>query len=169
MKNNSIKQLIQKGDINKEQLLNHVAEMIFPEQKPIITPDNKSVQKQMSDSPIVLIVEDNQDNMFTIKVLLGDKCKIIEAQDGPSGIAMAQLHQPHLILMDIALPGMNGIEVLKELRREKTTLHIPVIAVSANAMKGDHEDFIAQGFNEYISKPIDIKRFENVIEQWIGK
>ena len=73
---------------------------------------------------------------------------------------MARTQQPHLILMDIALPGMNGIEALNEIRKEENLEMVPIIAVSASAMKGDREDFIALGFDGYISKPIDNVLFE---------
>ena len=80
---------------------------------------------------------------------------------------MAINHLPELILIDIALPKMNGIEVLKLIRKEPAIRHTPVIAVSASAMKGDHERFIAQGFNDYLSKPIDRELFENMIRKYI--
>lgn len=125
-------------------------------------------QVNTKQKTILLVVEDNHDNMLTIKALLDGKFTVIEAEDEQMGIEMAQLHQPHLILMDIALPGLNGIEVLNELRKGKSTEHIPVIAVSASAMKGDREDFIALGFDGYISKPIDNKMFEKTIREFLG-
>jgi len=167
LKHNHIHQLIQKGDINKDQLLNEVAQMMFPETKEQKKPEKRLVKKPVSGLPVVLVVEDNPDNMLSIKALLNGMCTIIEAEDGQLGIEMAQLHKPHLILMDIALPGMNGIDALGELRKEKTTQDIPVIAVSASAMKGDREDFISVGFDGYIPKPIDHKQFEKIIKEWI--
>jgi len=71
--------------------------------------------------------------------------------------------------MDIALPGVNGVEALRELRKDRSVNHIPVIAVSASAMKGDRENFMALGFDGYISKPIDEKLFTQVIDGWIKK
>jgi len=164
---NGILQLIQKGDINKSQLLNVVSHAVMPVTNEKISEPLKSAQLGMDGKPKVLIVEDNFDNRLTIKALLYDRCIVLEAEDGKSGIEMARKHQPQLILMDFALPGMNGIEALQELRKDITTQHIPVIAVSASAMKGDREDFLANGFDGYISKPINSKVFEEMMKKWI--
>ena len=117
---------------------------------------------------MVLIVEDNTDNMISVKALLEGMCTVVEAKDGIVGIEMAMKHQPQLILMDFVLPGMNGTETLGKLREEKSTKDIPTIIVSSNVMKGDKEVFISAGFDGYISKPIDHKEFVKVINKWIG-
>lgn len=168
LKNNGIIQLIQKGDINKEKLLEAIAQMMFPEIAEVVAPDKNPRRITILGKPVVLVVEDNPDNMLTIKALLDEKFTIIEAEDGRIGIELAYLHQPHLILMDIALPGLNGIEALTALRKEKKLAHIPVIAVSASAMRGDREDFIAFGFDGYISKPIDRVLLEKTISEFLG-
>ena len=168
LKNNGIVQLIQKGDINKDQLLNAVAGMMVTQTKEYKAPAIKLPQVKLPVTPVVMVVEDNADNMLTIKALLKGKCNIIEAEDGLKVIELAQLHQPHLILMDIALPGMNGIEILAELRKVTTLQNVPVIAVSASAMKGDREEFIAYGFDDYISKPIESVLFEMTIKEYLN-
>jgi len=71
--------------------------------------------------------------------------------------------------MDIALPGLNGIEAMRQLKQDAVTQSIPIVAVSASAMKGDREAFLAQGFDDYISKPIDNKLLEETIKKWIGR
>lgn len=167
LKHNGIHQLIQKGDINKEQLLAAVARMMFPETIHEPVSDEKTKRKPISGTPLVLVVEDNPDNMITIKALLDGKCSIIEAEDGRTGVEQAMKHRPHLILMDIALPGINGIEALNEIRKDESLEGVPVIAVSASAMKGDREDFIALGFDGYISKPIDSVVFERTIQEYL--
>ena len=167
LKNNGILQLIQKGDINKDQLLAAVSGMMFPVTKVQKAPVVKQPRASLSGIPVVMVVEDNPDNMLTIKALLDGKCNVVEAEDGLSVVDLAMVHQPHLILMDIALPNMNGIEVLAELRAVKSLEHIPVIAVSASAMKGDKEDFLAYGFDNYISKPIDNVLFEKTIKEYL--
>lgn len=169
LKHNQVHQLIQKGDINKDQLLEAVARMMSPEIKEIHTPPNKPAPFRTVGDPLILVVEDNPDNMLTIKALLAGKCIIVEAEDGQTAIDQAKKHQPHLILMDIALPGINGIEALREIRKEKSMQRVPVIAVSASAMKGDEENFMALGFDGYVSKPIDNKLFEKMLNEWIGK
>ena len=173
LKHNSVHQLIQKGDINKNQLLNAVSRMMFPEKYNVSQADEKPKLKPnpnlSSGNPVILIIEDNPDNMLTIKALLDDYGEIIEASDGIKGIEMALQHLPHLILMDIALPGINGIETLQKLRNEESLKQIPVVAVSASAMKGDREHIIASGFDDYLSKPLDINVFMNVIKKWTGR
>jgi signal transduction histidine kinase/CheY-like chemotaxis protein/HAMP domain-containing protein len=168
LKHNGIYQVIQKGDIKKDQLLNTVARMMFPESIESTAPVTKPVRIPATGTPLVLVVEDNPDNMITIKALLEGKCLVIEAGDGKVGVEMAIKHQPHLILMDIALPGMNGIEAMNEIRKENALEFVPIVAVSASAMKGDHEDFIALGFDGYISKPIESKVFEMTLKEFLG-
>lgn len=168
LKHNNIQQIIQKGDINKEQLLNAVARMMFPDAIEAGKPEAETRRVPIPGIPLVLVVEDNPDNMLTIKALLDGKYNIIEAEDGRTGVEQAKKHQPHLILMDIALPGMNGIEAMNEIRNEPSLEPIPIVAVSASAMKGDREDFIALGFDGYISKPIDSVLFERTLKEFLG-
>lgn len=166
LKHNGIHQLIQKGDINKEQLLEAVAGMMLHEPTVVKNYNKRLAPETEKGSAVVLVVEDNPDNMLTIKALLEGKCKVISATDGISGIAMAKEHKPHLILMDIALPGKNGIEALIEIRRDITLSRVPVVAVSASAMKGDKESFIALGFDSYVSKPIDHREFTEMLKEF---
>jgi len=168
LKNNGIYQLIQKGDINKDQLLAAVAQMMFPEAFEANLPKVKPARVPIQGTPLVLVVEDNPDNLITIKALLDGKCRIIEAGDGRMGVEQAKKHRPHLILMDIALPDMNGIEALNEIRKEESLELVPIIAVSASAMKGDREDFIALGFDNYISKPIDNIIFQTILAEYLN-
>lgn len=167
LKHNNIHQVIQKGDIKKEQLLNIVARMMVPKAAEINAPAVKPLRRSVTGIPLILVVEDNPDNMITIRALLDGKCLIVEAADGRSGVVQAKKHQPHLILMDIALPGMNGIEAMNEIRKEPTLEFVPVVAISASAMKGDREDFIALGFDDYISKPIDSKMLDKTLNKFL--
>jgi PAS domain S-box-containing protein len=164
LKHNHVHQLIRKGDVNKDQLMNTVARMLSPEKIEV----KKPVPLKIEGTPSVLVVEDNPDNLLTIKVLLDGNYNLIEATDGLSGVEMAIKHRPHLILMDIALPGMNGIEALNIIRRNEDTQYIPIVAVSASAMKGDKESFISLGFDGYVSKPIDHKELVKTIKYWVG-
>lgn len=168
---NSIHQLIHKGDINKDQLLEAVAGMVCQETEYIEKSEpvrELPVSIRKTGNPVILVVEDNPDNMLTIKALLSGRGKIIEADDGNTGIEMAKKFQPNLILMDIALPGVNGIDALNEIREINGLKQIPIIAVSASAMKGDREKFLAQGFDGYVSKPIDERQFIQVVDEWVG-
>lgn len=164
LKRNNIHQLIQKGDVNRNELLQAVATMVMPEQ--IAAPEaKKRVVQPIEGKPKVLIVEDNPDNMTTVKAVLGEDYHIIEAIDGQQGIELAIQHQPHLILMDIALPGLDGIEAFKTIRAQAKLAHVPVVALTASAMTTDRETVLAHGFDAYLAKPIDEKLFFNTINQ----
>jgi len=102
----------------------------------------------------VLIVEDNQDNMDVLEAFLEDDYELIEATDGKMGLEMAIEKKPDLILLDISLPEMDGTQVVTEIRKNQEIKNTPVIALTAHAMLGDREKFLAFGFDEYMSKPI---------------
>jgi CheY-like chemotaxis protein len=119
----------------------------------------------MGGKPVVLIVEDNPDNMITVKAIMEDRYTLLEAVDGKSGVACARKHIPHLILMDIALPEMNGIEAFKAIRNDPRLQHIPVIALTASAMLSDREAILAYGFDSYVAKPIDEPLFFKAINE----
>jgi len=109
---------------------------------------------------LILIVEDNEKNMKLVRDLLQVKgYQTLESETAEEGIIIAKESQPALILMDIQLPGMNGIEALKILRADPITEKIPVIAVTASVMTEDSKNIIAAGFNSYQRKPIEIKGF----------
>nr|NQU92345.1 response regulator [Bacteroidota bacterium] len=103
----------------------------------------------------ILVVEDNPDNMVTIKAILKGKYQITEAIDGEHGLNIIRLIKPDLVLLDMSLPKMDGKEIMKILKADHETKNIPVIAVTAQAMKGDKEKFMKAGCDGYISKPIE--------------
>jgi signal transduction histidine kinase/CheY-like chemotaxis protein/HAMP domain-containing protein len=167
LKGNNIYQLIRKGDINRDEFLNAISEMVFSG-APKRTPT--AAQKIISGKPNVLVVEDNPDNMLTVTALLGSDFIVNGAIDGISGIEMAIKLNPNLILMDIALPGLNGIEAFKAIRADASLKHIPVIALTASAMTSDRESILAHGFDAYIAKPIDeVLFFKTINEVLYGK
>ncbi len=113
----------------------------------------------MSDN-LILIIEDNEKNMKLVRDLLQVKgYKTVESETAEDGISIAKEKRPALILMDIQLPGMNGVEALGVLRSDPDTKDIPVIAVTASAMTQDRHKIMAAGFDGYQRKPIDIKEF----------
>lgn len=170
LERNSIYQIIHKGDVNKDHLLEAVANMVFQDERMSVERNNlKRVPLSVSGVPVVLVVEDNPDNMLTIRAMLSEACEVVEAKDGVSGLQLAGEHHPQLIFMDIALPDLNGREVLNELRNDPTLKGIPVVAVSASAMKGDREAFLAFGFDDYISKPIDNQKLTEIVDKWIKR
>ena len=105
----------------------------------------------------VLVVEDNEVSMKLFRdVLQATGYRTLEATTGGQAIELATEHAPDLVLMDIQLPDIDGVEALSRLRANERTASIPVLAVTAQAMQGDHERFLAAGFDDYISKPVNI-------------
>lgn len=117
----------------------------------------------------IAIVEDNPDNRLLLRVLLQDDYEIIEYETGTEALQGMQKDPPDLVLMDISLPGMDGVEILEKLRAESTLETIPVIAVTAHAMAGDREKYLNLGFNDYLTKPIlDEKLLMEIVERWMA-
>ncbi len=115
----------------------------------------------------VLVVEDNDLNMKLFHdVLEADGYNVLQATDGMEGWRMARKHRPDLILMDIQLPGISGLEVTKWLKADETLKSIPVIAITAFAMDGDEERFLEGGCDAYIPKPISIPDFLQTVERF---
>ena len=105
----------------------------------------------------ILVVEDNEKNMKLLRdVLRAAGYRTLEASTGGQALMLATEHRPALVLMDIRLPDMDGVEALSRLRMGERTASIPVLAVTAQAMKGDSERFKQAGFDGYLSKPLDI-------------
>jgi CheY-like chemotaxis protein len=153
---NHIHQLIQKGDVNRAGLLAAVAGMVAPAHSaPAAASPARKRRRPRNGNPLVLVVEDNLDNLRTIKALLEPHFQVVEAHDGREGVEQARHHGPDIILMDIALPEVDGIAALAEIRRDEALRDIPVFAVTASAMTGDREKILAHGFDGYISKPIE--------------
>lgn len=108
----------------------------------------------------ILVIEDNADNMFLTAMLLnGAGHTVLSAVDAEAGLAMARDRQPQLILMDIQLPGMDGLEATAVLKADPVTRLIPVIAITALAMKGDEARIRAAGCDGYIAKPMGVQDF----------
>ncbi len=116
----------------------------------------------------ILIIEDNRRNMLLIRDLLQmHGFRTLEAFDGEEGIARAKAERPDLILMDLQLPGMDGLTATRLLRQDPITAGIPVVALTAHAMKGDRERALQAGCNGYIPKPIDTRRFHAQIQGFL--
>ncbi|MGG7604677.1 ATP-binding protein [Massilia sp. BKSP1R2A-1] len=120
---------------------------------------------------LILYVEDNPANLRLVEEIVRFRrdLRLLSAPDGHMGLSLARAHQPELILMDLNLPGMSGIEVLRQLRADPVTSNIPVIALTANAMQRDIERGQAAGFNRYLTKPIDIDRFTEAINSTLAQ
>ena len=117
----------------------------------------------------ILVVEDNEKNMKLLRdVLQATGYRTLEASTGGQALMLATEHGPALVLMDVRLPDMDGVEALRRLRMDERTASIPVLAVTAQAMKGDRERFEEAGFDGYVSKPVDIDELLTTVEQHCG-
>ena len=115
---------------------------------------------------LILIVEDNEKNLKLVRDILQlNGYRTLEAETARDAIALATEHAPDLILMDIQLPDMDGVMALNRLRGEPSTAALRVVALTAFAMRDDRERFLASGFDGYLTKPIDIKQFPELIRQ----
>lgn len=118
----------------------------------------------------VLIVEDNPTNMtLAVFLLQSAHYEVLSATDAEAGLTLAREEKPDLILMDIQLPGMDGLQATGLLREDPATRSIPVIALTALAMKGDEERIRAAGCAGYIAKPLDYKRFLSAVSAQLTK
>ena len=117
---------------------------------------------------LILIVEDHEKNRKLVRDLLQVKgYRTIEAETAEEGLRLARESKPRLVLMDIQLPGMSGIEALAHLRADGGTRHIPVIAVTASAMAHDRQKILAAGFDGYQPKPIAVKAFLEAVARML--
>ena len=113
----------------------------------------------------ILCVEDNPQNMRLVRKLLKRQYTVLEAEDGTTGLHMAENELPDLILMDINLPDIDGIEVTKRLKADPEFANTPIIALTANAMYGDRERFLDAGCDDYLSKPVSKIELLNKIQE----
>jgi signal transduction histidine kinase/DNA-binding response OmpR family regulator/HAMP domain-containing protein len=181
LSSNNIQQLVQKGDVDRESLLSKIRAMIGGREKleagnlkfePRNLKADAGKRPSLSDASrpaTILVVEDNPDNMTTIKAILQNRYRIREATDGEKGLMMAAETGPDLILLDMALPGMDGLTVVRRLKDDEALGRIPVIALTAQVMKGDRERILEAGCDDYVSKPIDPEGFLKKIGKWLKK
>ena len=117
--------------------------------------------------PQVVVVEDNERNMKLFReVLNASGYRTLEAETGKRAVALATEHRPDLVLMDIHLPDIDGVEALRMLRADERTASVPVLALTAQAMEGDRERFLAAGFDGYLSKPVNIADLLDAVRRY---
>jgi signal transduction histidine kinase len=115
-------------------------------------------------APLILLVEDNEANIQTFMAYLNAyEYRVILAKNGEEGVAMAKDHQPDIILMDIQMPVMDGLEAIRLIRSDKNLVLVPIIALTARAMQGDQDRCIAAGANQYLSKPVELEQLVDTI------
>ena len=123
----------------------------------------------MGDEKLVLHVEDNPDNRMLVRRLLNAfGYQVVEAENAAQARALVQNIRPDLILMDINMPDVDGYTLTNELKLLPNLLGVPIVAITANVMKGDRERTLSAGCDGYIEKPIDVDRFLEQVEQFIG-
>lgn len=127
-----------------------------------------SSDESADQQPLVLLVDDNEDNLLLLSFVVEQlNCQIITAEDGKTTLDLAQSRQPDLILLDMMLPDLDGLEVLYRLRQNSLTKKIPVIAVTAMASKEDRDRIILAGCNAYISKPYSVDELELLLSCYL--
>jgi len=118
----------------------------------------------------VLIVEDNEKNMKLARDVLQAKgYKTLEATSGEDGVKLARQHVPDLVLMDIQLPGINGIEAFKQIRADAKSARVPVVALTASVTPTDRSTINAAGFDAFVSKPINLKEFLDTVKRLLER
>jgi two-component system cell cycle response regulator DivK len=118
----------------------------------------------------ILIVEDNEKNMKLVRDILRHKGHAtLEAMTGEEGVRLAREHRPALILMDIQLPDIDGIEALRRIRDDRALDAVPVIAVSASVMPDDQQKIVTSGFDAFVTKPINLKQFQATVERFLAE
>mgnify|MGYP006281845091 CR=1 FL=1 len=116
----------------------------------------------------ILYIEDNPQNMRLVRRMLSSEgYAMLEAADGPTGISLLRQHQPDLVLVDINLPGIDGLEVTRQIKADPDLSAIPVIALTANAMYGDRERYLQSGCDGYLAKPVSRKELLSAIENFL--
>ncbi|MGJ5628319.1 GAF domain-containing protein [Nostoc sp. CALU 1950] len=139
--------------------------------QPAVTPerDSPSTDESASLTPLILLAEDNEANISTVSSYLKAKgYRIVLAQNGQEAIDVAKTYHPDLILMDIQMPGMDGLEAMRQIRLDSNLVDIPIVALTALAMTGDRDRSLKAGANDYLSKPIKLKQLATTIQQLLN-
>lgn len=116
----------------------------------------------------VAVVDDNADNRLIIRTILEDQYEILEFSSGIEAIQGFRKSKPDVVILDISLPEMDGTEILRRIREDSDLHDLPVVALTAHAMVGDREKYLAAGFNDYVAKPIlDMNVLFSTIQRWV--
>ncbi|HBC42501.1 MAG TPA: hypothetical protein DCZ88_11565 [Pseudanabaena sp.] len=144
-------------------------EVLLPAEVKKLSPNAQlrpSTQSDQLSSPLVLLAEDSEANIISISTYLhAQEYRLVVAKNGEEAIALAKSQQPNLILMDIQMPILDGLEAIRQIRLDPNLVHIPIVALTALAMSGDRERCLAAGANEYLSKPVKLKELSLAIQK----
>ncbi len=163
---------LQKGEVDLKNLFSGIETMLGRQEKTISDEKNEKEKKFVKGQDKkyeILVVEDNLDNLITIRALIGKDYKLEEATSGEKGLNLIEKKIPDLILLDMSLSNISGEEFFSRIKEKSGYKNIPVIAVTAQAMKGDKERFIDAGFDGYVTKPIDSVILNNEIIKVLTK
>lgn len=120
-------------------------------------------------SKTVLAIEDNKVNMLLVsRVVEAEGYNLLRAEDGPSALALLQEVHPDIILLDVNIPGIHGLDLAKMIKEDERLADIPLVATTANVLVGDKERCLDAGCDEYLPKPLDIRRLREVMRQYVG-
>jgi CheY-like chemotaxis protein len=136
-----------------------------------VEPDHSPVNAlSLNRSPLVLLAEDNLANVVTISSYLEAKgYRLLFADNGQEAVALAIANHPDVILMDVQMPNVDGLEAMRQIRQQESLRHIPIIALTALAMKSDRDLCLAAGANHYLSKPVKLKQLDILIKNILAQ
>ena len=119
----------------------------------------------------ILCIEDNKTNMLLVsRIVEAEGYDLLRAEDGPSALAILQENEkPDLILLDVNIPGIHGLDLARMIKEDETLAHIPLIATTANVLVGDKERCLEAGCDEYLPKPLDIRRLRQVMRDYMNQ
>jgi CheY-like chemotaxis protein len=182
-----IRQLFQKGSVDRDQLVHVVSELL---DRPSPTHRSRSSHEAAGASAartrangdgdtksgdgdgqgVILVVEDNPDNLFTIAAVLDDMGRQhVHAADGEQAVRLVRELRPALVLMDMQLPVLSGMDAVRQIKSDPQLADIPIVALTAKAMRGDREKVLAAGCEDYMSKPLDREELARVLSKWSAR
>ncbi|HLD48317.1 MAG TPA: response regulator [Desulfobaccales bacterium] len=166
-----VRQFVQKGNMNREELAACVQGLLGEAAASVSPPPAPAPQPRISrppDGPI-LVVEDNRDNLLVITAILEEAgYKYLTATDGLKAVALARETPPALILMDMQLPGAGGLEAARQIKADLNLRATPIAALTAMAMRGDREEILAAGLDDYLAKPFEPQELLKLVRRWLG-
>ena len=168
---NQVQQFVQKGSLNREELLACVRRFLMVPVASFPPPESPTLQHPVArrvGGPI-LVVEDNRDNLLVITAVLAEAgYKYITATDGQKALTLARETPPALILMDMQLPGLAGLEAARQIKADPLLAATPIVALTAMAMRGDREEILAAGLDDYLAKPFEPQELMELVRRWLG-
>jgi len=170
---NHIFQLVHKGDVNRSELLEKIRAMLSAASQTAEPPVAEDTCREMpaprEGRPRILVVEDNPDNRVLLHAILDEDYEVRDAENGREGLELIGRWHPDLVLLDVSLPEMDGLEVARRAKADPATRHIPLIAVTAHAMAGDRNRSKEAGCDDHLSKPFRVEDLLAVVRRWIDR